>query len=115
MQLSAAAGGSLSATDKVGGAQAACVMQALGACARPCSLQFKRNSNARMHALQALAALEGNVRALLCSASAAVQAQQLAAEEVAALARQGASLAGGCASLCSRLRAVQDALAQLRG
>jgi hypothetical protein len=64
--------------------------------------------------LQALCQAESKVRLLLSAASAAAQGHQLGGEEVVLLSRQGARLAGGCASMCSRLRALQDQLACLK-
>lgn len=73
----------------------------------PCSACADNN-------LQALCKAEGEVRLLLSAASAAAQGHQLGGVEVVLLSRQGARLAGGCASLCSRLRALQDQLACLK-
>jgi hypothetical protein len=64
---------------------------------------------------QALAQAEADVRLLLATASSAAKQRLLTPEDVSLVARQGASLLGSCASLMSRLRAMQDGLSTLRG
>ncbi|WIA37190.1 hypothetical protein OEZ86_014144 [Tetradesmus obliquus] len=82
--------------------------------ASPAVVQVVKAHLQRQPDAQALCKAEGEVRLLLSAASAAAQGHQLGGEEVVLLSRQGARLAGGCASLCSRLRALQDQLACLK-
>ncbi|KAF6254740.1 hypothetical protein COO60DRAFT_1642100 [Scenedesmus sp. NREL 46B-D3] len=78
-------------------------------------LQLAATAGNGLEALdKALCQAESEVRLLLSAASAAAHGHQLGGEEVVLLSRQGSHLAGGCASMCSRLRALQDQLACLK-